>query len=83
MLVLNFSYSHAAIECLPLQAITNGLITYAPDNISDYELGTVATYACEPGFFLDVSMGGSEMRTCVDDNDIRDFDKQEPRCIRK
>ncbi len=78
--------SFTAIECPPLQPITNGFITYAPDNTSDYDLGTVATYACNAGFVLDLSLGGSEMRTCVDDNGldaIGVFDRQAPICVRK
>ena len=77
---------HAAIECRTLLAITNGVITYVPDNTSGYDLGTVATYACDPGFVLDLSLGGSEMSTCVDDmdNDAEGvFDNQAPKCVRK
>ena len=75
-----------AIECPPLDPITNGVITYAPDTTSNYDLDTVATYECDAGFFLDLSLGGSEMRTCVDDDGldaIGEFDNQAPRCIRK
>ena len=75
-----------AIECLPLDPITNGFITYAPDTASNYDLGTVATYDCDSGFVLDLSLGGSEMRTCMDDNGldaIGVFDRQTPRCIGK
>ncbi|XP_064386526.1 sushi, von Willebrand factor type A, EGF and pentraxin domain-containing protein 1-like isoform X2 [Halichondria panicea] len=74
-----------AIECRTLLAITNGVITYVPDNTSGYDLGTVATYACDPGFVLDLSLGGSEMSTCVDDmdNDAEGvFDNQAPKCVR-
>ncbi len=77
---------HAAIECSPLPAITNGSITYAIDNTPNYELGTVATYACEAGFVLDLSLGGSKMRTCVHDmdNDAEGvFDRLAPTCVRK
>ncbi len=75
-----------AIECLPLDPITNGVITYAIDTTPNYDLGTVATYECDAGFFLDLSLGGSEMRTCVDDldNDVEGmFSGQAPACIRK
>ncbi len=64
-------------QCPSLGGITNGFITYAPDNTSDYDLGTVATYACDTGFVLDLSLGGSEMRTCVDGF----WNNQEPSCI--
>ncbi len=77
---------HTAIVCRALPAITYGSITYAPETTPDYDLGTVATYTCDAGFVLDLSLGGSVMRTCVDDMDnvaIGEFDRQEPRCIRK
>ncbi|XP_064386685.1 complement decay-accelerating factor-like [Halichondria panicea] len=74
------------IICRTLPDIPNGFITYAPDTTPDYDLGTVATYACNPGFVLDLSLGGSEMRTCFDDieNDAEGaFDRPAPRCFRK
>ena len=78
-------YIHTAIECEPLPAIANGVITYAPDSISNYSLGTTATYSCNVGLSLDLS-AGSETRTCVDDgdNDAEGvFDGQAPTCARK
>ena len=77
---------HTAIECRNLPDIPNGVITYAPDTTPDYDLGTVAIYSCDTGFVLDLSLGASEMRTCVDDmdNDAEGvFDRQAPICIRK
>ncbi len=78
---------HTAIECRTLPDIPNGFITYSTDNTSNYDLGTVATYACDPGFVLDLSLGGSEMRICVDDDMDNDaegvFDNQAPICVRK
>ena len=79
-------FLHTAIICRTLPDIPNGFITYAPDTTPDYDLGTVATYACNPGFVLDLSLGGSEMRTCFDDieNDAEGaFDRPAPRCFRK
>ena len=85
--VYNYIACHCtAIECPPLDPITNGVITYAPDTTSNYDLGTVATYDCNAGFVLDLSQGGSMTRTCFDDldNDAEGvFSGQEPRCIRK
>ena len=75
----------AAIECLPLPPIDNGFITYAPDNTPNYTLGTEATYACNDGFFLDLSVG-SEMRTCANDDGmdaVGIFNDQAPSCVRK
>ena len=75
-----------AIECLPLPPIVNGAIAYAPDNVANYELGTVATYSCNAGFILDLSLGGTMTRTCVDDGDGDAegiFDGQAPICVGK
>ena len=78
-------YCLAAVECEPLDAIANGIITYADDTTPNFDLGTTATYACNEGYFLDVSVG-SEVRTCVDDTDgdaLGVFDGQAPSCVRK
>ena len=51
---------------MELDPIENGMITLAVDNIGpDYDLGSVATYSCNPGFQLIVELG-NEMRTCID-----------------
>ena len=79
-------FFHTAIKCPPLDSIGDGVITYTPENTPDYNLDTVATYSCNGGFFLDLSIGGSVTRTCVDDldNDAEGvFDRQAPRCVRK
>ncbi len=85
--VTNYSFVlYTAIICRTLPDIPNGFITYAPDTTPDYDLNTVATYACDPGFVLDLSLGGSVTRTCVDDMDNGAegvFDSQTPRCVRK
>ena len=46
----------------------------------------MATYDCDAGFVLDLSLGGSVTRTCFDDldNDAQGvFSGQAPACIRK
>ena len=61
------------------------MITYSNDGTPNYALGTVATYICDTGFALNLTVG-SEMRTCIDDNDDDAegvFDMQEPACVRK
>ena len=81
----SLNYYHTAIECEPLPVIANGAITYEPDSVSNYSLGTTATYSCNTGFSLDLSTG-SETRTCVDDgdNDAEGvFNSQAPTCVRK
>ncbi len=47
-------------QCPELPSIPNGAITYFPDFIPDYDDSTVATYRCNPGFFL----VGIPTRTC-------------------
>ncbi len=69
-----------ALQCPPLPPIENGMITYSPDLTPDYDIGTVATYVCNAGFVLDLTTEGSEIRTCVAS---REWNDQEPRCIRK
>ncbi len=48
-------------QCPALEPIQNGAITYFPDFIPDFNDGTVATYRCNPGFFL----VGIATRTCL------------------
>ncbi len=63
-LVLHNPYkyiSFTAEECSALPPLLNGAITYAPDMIADYDVGTVATYSCDPGFRL----SGFETRQCL------------------
>ena len=75
-----------AIECEPLQAISNGMISYSTSGSPNYELGTVATYSCNPGYSLNLDNGGSETRTCVDDGDGDAegiFNGRAPSCICK
>ena len=56
-----------AIEC-PELTLDDGVVTYTTDMMADFELGTVATHTCNPGFALLGSLGGSTTRTCVDDD---------------
>ena len=80
-----FTYTHTAIECEPLPGIANGMIAYSMAGSTNYPLGTVATYSCNSGFVLDLSVC-SEMRTCVDDNDddaLGEFSGTAPACVCK
>ena len=45
----------------------NGLVSYAADMTSPYEIGTVATYTCNAGFSLD---GAADTLTCADDDQL-------------
>ncbi len=60
-------------QCPPLPEIANGVISYFPDNIPDYDVGTTATYMCEDGF----SLSGDVTRDCQSD---RTFSGMEPIC---
>ena len=76
----------AAIVCPPLSSITNGAIAYSNPGTPNYPLGTIATYSCDAGYVLDLTSGGSETRTCIDDgdNDAEGvFSGQAPACIGK
>ncbi len=69
---------HAAIQCLPLPDIDNGVITYFPDNVPNYDLRTVAIYTCNDNF--DFSTPGSiNIRVCEDDGKWTGSD---PTCAR-
>ncbi len=52
---------HAALICPALPSIPNGAITYAPDMTAPYDVDTVATHSCDPGFRL----SGFETRQCL------------------
>ena len=41
------------------------MISYAPDTIADFDLGTVATYSCNKSYRLIADSEG-DIRTCVD-----------------
>ncbi len=51
------------VECLALAPIPNGAIAYDPDMTAPYDVGTVATHTCDPGFILSA---GLEPRVCLD-----------------
>ena len=44
-----------------LPGIDNGVITYSPDTVADFDQGTVATYTCNQGFNLQ----GESQKTCL------------------
>ncbi len=60
--MFNIYISFTALECPALSPIPNGAITYGPDMIPDFDVDTVATHSCNPGFRLD----GSDTRVCLD-----------------
>ncbi|XP_064387556.1 uncharacterized protein LOC135335860 isoform X4 [Halichondria panicea] len=50
-----------AAPCQALAPIPNGAITYGPDTIASFNVDTVATHTCDPGF---IRVFGSETRVC-------------------
>ncbi len=80
-----FFILNTAIECPVLPVFANGMIVYATDVTSNFDLGTTAIYSCNEGYTLDLSIG-VEVRTCIDDGDndaVGMFSDQEPACVRK
>ncbi len=63
-------------QCPALEPIPNGTITFAPDMMTDYDVGTVATYSCDFGFIL----VGSEAQLCIGGGI---WSGQPPECQRK
>ncbi len=53
--------SFTAAPCQALAPIPNGAITYGPDTIASFNVDTVATHTCDPGF---IRVFGSETRVC-------------------
>ena len=51
---------HTAIICQAVGSINNGTVSYSRDNREPFDFGTVATFMCDVGFFLE----GTENRTC-------------------
>ncbi len=73
----------AGIQCIPLPGIPNGMIEYGPDTTPNYMFRTTATYICNEGFSLDISVG-NEVRTCVNDNGLDNlgvFTGSQPTCV--
>ena len=61
------------------------MISYSPDVIPYYKLGTEATYTCEAGFYINITEA-NQVRRCMDDNGmdaIGGWSGQEPSCVRK
>ena len=65
-----------------LTTITNGVIVYNVDMTAPYDVDTLASYRCDPGYVL---TGGNVVRTCVDAGDGSGgrFDGETPTCERK
>ena len=76
---MNIYFNLTGQLCPILPSIPNGIITYGPDDIPDFDIGTVATYQCNTGFFLLGDM--TRVCTCVEAGDSRgEFSGLEPSC---
>lgn len=54
--------------CPSLPRVTNGSISYSPDKVPDFDLGTIVTYTCDQGFFL--SDANAATRTCIEQSGV-------------
>ncbi len=63
-------------QCPVLAPIPNGAISYGPDMMADFDVGTLATYSCDRGFVL----FGSETQLCIGGGI---WSKEPPECQRK
>ena len=67
-------------QCPEPQAIENGLITYDPDMIPNFDIGTIAIHQCNPGFIL----VGVMFRNCtVGIDGTGEWTEKSPTCERK
>ena len=67
-------------QCPELPPIENGSITYDPDMTPDFDIGTDATYECDPGFIL----VGVMVRNCtVAIDGTGEWSEEPPTCERK
>ena len=80
--MIKFKFLFAAITCDDLPDPDNGNILFMADDTAPFDLGTVATFKCYPGFVL---VGAFENFTCMADhvNDIGFWDGTAPACERK
>ena len=79
--MLYSTYFSTAIEC-PSLSVTNGVITYAADITSEFEISIVATHTCNARFAL----VGDMTRTCMDDDQadvVGVWSGSAPTCERK
>ena len=75
--VLDLLYlSIAAITCTSLSPISNGMISYSRGTTNPFDFGTIATFVCDDGFFLD----GSMTSTCGGTAPVGLWDESSPIC---
>lgn len=64
LLIMSMSKS-AAIQCPRLEPPDNGMISYEPDMIPNFDLDTIANYTCFENYVL----VGNSTRTCIEGED--------------
>ena len=75
----HYHYSPTA-QCPELELIVNGFITYDPDMIPDFDIGTIAIHQCDSGFIL----VGVMFRNCTVGSDgTGEWTEEPPTCERK
>ncbi len=65
MYIIHNQFLFVAV-CDELAIIANGMIVYTDDITAPYDIGTLATYSCNPGFVLS---GENVQRTCMNAGD--------------
>ena len=73
----------AAIKCPALSTPTNGQVSFIPDILTPFDIGTVATFSCNAGFSLN---GSTAILNCTDDDQadtIGTWNGMEPSCLSK
>ncbi|XP_064387965.1 uncharacterized protein LOC135336171 isoform X3 [Halichondria panicea] len=65
-----------AITCTSLSPISNGMISYSRGITNPFDFGTIATFVCDDGFFLD----GSMTSTCGGTASVGLWDESSPIC---
>ena len=61
----------------------NGQVSFIPDMLSPFDIGTVATFSCNAGFSLN---GSTAILNCTDDDQadtIGTWNGMEPSCLSK
>ncbi len=62
--------------CPELPTLTNGMISYSPNNVMIRRDGAIATHSCDTGYTL----SGGQTRTCQENGD---WSGSEPACNRE
>ena len=64
--------------CPALPSVVNGTISFSPDMVPGFDLGTVVTYTCDQGYVL--SNTSATTRMCVVQSGMTVWDGVAPTC---